>query len=198
VVERKARFDEAANIGFVRRLEQFGVQVSYGVSGYKTHCKVILVVRQDYDRLRRYAHIGTGNYHPGTAYYGETTCISDGTLAQATANSARPEVQLFVQGSPEYAMPDNVAYQPGRGNWVIHEDAETDYLRPHNNDLWDCLPDGADPDLLSDGCIRIATLNDLSAEWTGGIFDATGQRFYVSVQHNMTGKGTVLEITGWQ
>ena len=67
VVELKARFDEAANIEFVRRLEDFGIHVSYGVLGYKTHCKLILVVRQDYDALRRYAHIGTGNYHPGTA-----------------------------------------------------------------------------------------------------------------------------------
>jgi polyphosphate kinase len=67
VVELKARFDEAANIGFASRLEDFGIHVTYGVVGYKTHCKCILVVRQDHDGLRRYAHIGTGNYHPGTA-----------------------------------------------------------------------------------------------------------------------------------
>jgi polyphosphate kinase len=67
VVELKARFDEAANIQFASRLEEFGIHVTYGVVGLKTHCKVILVVRQDYDGLRRYAHVGTGNYHPGTA-----------------------------------------------------------------------------------------------------------------------------------
>src|SRR5262249_36223975 len=67
VVELKARFDEAANIQFAERLEELGIHVTYGVVGLKTHCKVILVVRQDYDRLRRYMHIGTGNYHPGTA-----------------------------------------------------------------------------------------------------------------------------------
>ena len=67
VVELKARFDEATNIQFANRLEEFGIHVTYGVVGLKTHCKVILVVRQDYDGLRRYAHIGTGNYHPGTA-----------------------------------------------------------------------------------------------------------------------------------
>ncbi len=67
VVELKARFDEAANIRFATRLEEFGIHVNYGVVGLKTHCKVILVVRQDYNGLRRYAHIGTGNYHPGTA-----------------------------------------------------------------------------------------------------------------------------------
>jgi len=46
--------------------------------------------------------------------------------------------------------------------------------------------------------VRVATLNDLSAEWTGGIFDATGTRFLVSVQHNISGEGTILEITGWK
>ncbi len=67
VVELKARFDEAANIQFANRLEDFGIHVTYGVVGYKTHSKVILVIRQDYNGIRRYAHIGTGNYHPGTA-----------------------------------------------------------------------------------------------------------------------------------
>jgi polyphosphate kinase len=67
VVELKARFDEAANIQFAEQLEEYGIHVTYGVVGLKTHCKVILVVRQDYNGLRRYAHIGTGNYHAGTA-----------------------------------------------------------------------------------------------------------------------------------
>jgi len=84
VVELKARFDEAANIAFASRLEDFGIHVTYGVVGLKTHCKVILVVRQDYDALRRYTHIGTGNYHPGTARlysdFGVLTC--DDTIGQ--------------------------------------------------------------------------------------------------------------------
>lgn len=66
-VELKARFDEAANIRWASRLEEAGIHVTYGVMGLKTHCKVILVIRQDYNGLRRYAHIGTGNYHAGTA-----------------------------------------------------------------------------------------------------------------------------------
>lgn len=67
VVELKARFDEAANIRWANRLEEAGIHVTYGVVGFKTHCKTILVVRRDYDGIRRYAHIGTGNYHGGTA-----------------------------------------------------------------------------------------------------------------------------------
>ncbi len=67
VVELKARFDEAANIRLATRMEEAGIHVTYGVVGLKTHCKVILVVRQDYNGLRRYVHIGTGNYHPTTA-----------------------------------------------------------------------------------------------------------------------------------
>lgn len=67
VVELKARFDEEANIRLATRMEEAGIHVTYGVVGLKTHCKVILVVRQDYKGLRRYVHIGTGNYHPVTA-----------------------------------------------------------------------------------------------------------------------------------
>ncbi len=67
VVELKARFDEATNISLAERMEEAGVHVTYGVVGLKTHCKVVMVVRQDYNGLRRYLHIGTGNYHAGTA-----------------------------------------------------------------------------------------------------------------------------------
>ena len=67
VMELKARFDEAANIVSPNSSRRPGIHVTYGVVGLKTHSKVILVVRQDYDGLRRYVHIGTGNYHPGTA-----------------------------------------------------------------------------------------------------------------------------------
>ena len=80
VIELRARFDEAANIQWANALASHGIHVTYGVLGLKTHCKVTLVVRQDHDGLRRYAHVGTGNYHAGTARlycdHGILTCDS--------------------------------------------------------------------------------------------------------------------------
>ena len=81
LVEITARFDEAPNIVWGERLEKEGVHVSYGVKKLKTHVKLALVVREESDTIRHYAHIGTGNYHPGTARLyedlGVLTCASE-------------------------------------------------------------------------------------------------------------------------
>jgi hypothetical protein len=143
----------------------------------------------------RFCANNTGN-EGADSYYGETICITDGSIDEALANSATPEVQPFVVGTPEFAMMDNIAYRPGRrGNWIIQEDGDQ---VQGNNDIYSCLEDGDDEDFLSDGCIRILTLRDLNAETTGGVFDANGRRYFVSIQHNVTGHGIVLEINGWR
>lgn len=67
VIELRARFDEATNIDLANKLQDAGVKVSYGVVGYKTHAKILLVVRKEDNQLKRYGHLGTGNYHAGTA-----------------------------------------------------------------------------------------------------------------------------------
>jgi polyphosphate kinase len=90
VLELKARFDEEANIKWASRMERAGIHVTYGVVGLKTHCKVILVVRQDYDGLRRYAHLGTGNYHGGTA-----RLYTDFALFTADDGIGRDLTELF-------------------------------------------------------------------------------------------------------
>ncbi len=151
-----------------------------------------------------------------TLNYGETFCISDGTVEEAATiattiqttsgvaytinngpGTSIPQYQALVTHFEDFAMPDNVAYQPGSGNWIVHEDGEGPVFG-RNNDIWSCVDDGADKNGLADACAKIITINDLNAETTGGVFDATGRRFFFSVQHNITGHGVILEVTGWK
>ena len=112
VVELKARFDEASNIRWARNLQEAGVQVFHGVVGLKTHCKLALVARREPDgQMRRYAHLGTGNYNPSTArFYTDFSLLtSDPHITSAvhhvfnylTAYSERPQLLPAVRGAAE-------------------------------------------------------------------------------------------------
>lgn len=92
IVELRARFDEAANIKLANRLQEAGAHVIYGVVGYKTHCKMALVVRREGGQLRRYVHLGTGNYHTGTA-----RLYTDYSLLSADEILGEDVHQVFLQ-----------------------------------------------------------------------------------------------------
>ncbi|HHQ69275.1 MAG TPA: polyphosphate kinase 1, partial [Halothiobacillaceae bacterium] len=92
VVELRARFDEEANIDITTRLQKAGAYVAYGIVGYKTHAKMTLVVRRDGNRLKRFVHLGTGNYHPGTArMYTDFGLLTDDRFTGEDVN------KLFMQ-----------------------------------------------------------------------------------------------------
>jgi secreted PhoX family phosphatase len=167
----------------------------------------------------RFCGTNTGQDVPDTTatgdnHWGEVYCLRDGTFTTAAQiatstqtisgvnytvlTSTVPEYQALVMGNREFAMMDNIAYHPTRGFWVMNEDGEgPTYPTKRNNDIWGCLDDGADQDKLSDACVKLMTLNDLLAESTGGVFDASGTRYFVSIQHNITGHGIILEVNGW-
>ncbi len=107
IIELRARFDEAANIDLASRLQEAGVHVMYGVVGYKTHAKMLLVVRREQDGIRRYCHLGTGNYHHKTARaytdYGLLTCNPSISLdvheifLQLTSLTRTPKLRQLLQ-----------------------------------------------------------------------------------------------------
>jgi polyphosphate kinase len=116
IVELRARFDEEANIELSNRLQEAGAHVMYGVVGYKTHAKVTLVVRREPGGIRRYCHLGTGNYHPKTARaytdYGLLTCNDEigqdvhELFLQLTSLTQTPKLNRLIQ-SP-FGMHDAV------------------------------------------------------------------------------------------
>jgi secreted PhoX family phosphatase len=124
-----------------------------------------------------------------------------------------PTVDRFVAGSEERGMFDNVAFQPHTGNLVILEDNSVTSVKSLNptvtelrgNDLWICLPDGADDDVLTDGCVRFGSIRDTSAEPTGFIFMGSGEEAFVSIQHRAANDalgagnhGALIKISGFK
>jgi len=135
LVEIKARFDEQANISWARKLEQAGVHVVYGIVGLKTHCKLSLVVRQEADGLRRYCHVGTGNYNPKTARLyedlGVLTCDPDvgqdltrlfnqlsGYAPKARFNRLLVAPRTMRAGLIERIRAETANHQAGKEAWI--------------------------------------------------------------------------------
>jgi hypothetical protein len=148
----------------------------------------------------RFCWTNTGN--TGFSNYGEVVCLTDPTPASGTSV---PVANRFVEGDTEFNALDNMDFQPSTGNMYVIEDNS-------NGDIFACLPDGLDRDIKTDGCVRILTVKDQSAEPTGFTFTADGKTAYVSIQHssdaaciagsdceNVDDYGTddIVKITGW-
>jgi secreted PhoX family phosphatase len=154
-------------------------------------------------------NFGGGSLVENSAVHGEIMCIVEEPSAAAPTGTI-PAVTRFIVGSQQAGMFDNVAFQPHTGNLVVLEDGPTSIMtptgsQPRGNDLWICLPDGADDDTLSDGCVRFASVKDTSAEPTGFIFLGSGESAFVIIQHRAVNDaagagnhGALLKISGFK
>ena len=118
--------------------------------------------------------------------WGEVLCFTDKPTTDASfATGTRPVVTSFIIGNPHLRMPDNVDFQPKTGILYVLMDATTSAENPSftNDDVWACLPDGADSDTLSDGCVRVMSNKDGSSEFTGIQFLGDGKSFLIHLQH---------------
>ena len=109
--------------------------------------------------------------------YGEVLCAVDSAPLVASAGQRTVVVNRFVEGDPDFNQPDNFAFQPKTGNHYVIEDHP-------NGDIFACLPDGKDRDIKTDGCVKILSVKDSSAEPTGFKFSADGRTAYLSIQHS--------------
>lgn len=146
----------------------------------------------------RFCWTNTGN--EGTKHYGEVMCAVDSAPLTASNTQRTVAINRFVEGDTDLNSVDNLAFQPGTGNLYVIEDHD-------NGDVWACLPDGQDRDIKSDGCVKILSVKDSSAEPTGYFFSPDGRTAYVSIQHSddtniplFDGYPTddVLKITGFK
>ncbi len=146
----------------------------------------------------RFCWTNTQNESAGS--FGEVVCGIDASPNTASPTSRTVLVYRLIEGDEDMNQPDNLEFQPVTGNVYVIEDHP-------NGDIWACLPDGADRDLKSDGCVKMLSVKDSSAEPTGFIFDPTGTVAYVAIQHSadvgmplFDGYATddILKITGFK
>ena len=154
----------------------------------------------------RFCWTNTGNEDAGN--YGEVVCgVDNEPLATTFVDSSgaiKPKrtttINRFIEGDSDFNQPDNLAFQPVTGNTYVIEDHP-------NGDIWACLPDGADRDIKTDGCVKILSVKDSSAEPTGFFFAPDGKTAYINIQHsnddNMPmlddyGTDDLIKITGFK
>ncbi len=132
--------------------------------------------------------------------YGEVLCAVDSDPLVADSGQRTVVVNRFVEGDPDMNQPDNFAFQPKTGHHYVIEDHP-------NGDIFACLPDGADRDIKTDGCVKILSVKDTSAEPTGFKFTADGRTAYLSIQHSNDGlmpkfedypTDDIIKITGFK
>ncbi len=123
----------------------------------------------------RFCWTNTGN--EGAQHYGEVMCGVDSAPLTASASQRTVAVNRFVEGDADFNSFDNLAFQPVTGNLYVIEDHP-------NGDVFACLPDGADRDIKTDGCVRMLSVRDQSAEPTGFEFSSDGRTAIVSIQHS--------------
>ncbi len=145
----------------------------------------------------RFCWTNTGN--EGAQNYGEILCAIDKKPNEALADELNTVVNRFIVGNPDMNSPDSFEFQPKTGIHYVIEDHK-------NGDIWACLPDSADRDLMSDGCIKMISVVDQSAEPTGFFFTPDGKTAYLAIQHSADAQGTeydgyptddLLKITGF-
>jgi hypothetical protein len=142
----------------------------------------------------RFCFANTGN--TGAKNYGEVLCAIDSSPNTATSDLT-VEINRFLEGDSQLNQPDNVSFQPGTGILYVIEDNGF-------GDVWACLPDGADRDIKSDGCVRMLSIKHAEAEPTGFIFHPDGSAI-VAIQHSDETAGLVddyktddlVKITGF-
>src|SRR6185436_5531643 len=145
---------------------------------------------------------GGGSAEEEAATYGEVLCMTDHP-SETEGGASVPQVTRLLVGDPQANHFDNLAFQATSGRLVVLEDGGVDVVRTdgttelRGNDIWMCLPDGADRDTLTDGCVRILSLRDTDSEPTGFIFTSDGRSAFVNLQHRNTGHGALLRIDGF-
>lgn len=146
----------------------------------------------------RFCWTNTGN--EAARNYGEVLCGIEREPATADANQRTVVINRFIEGDADFNQPDNIAFQPTSRNVFVIEDHP-------NGDIFACLPDGGDRDLKSDGCIKILSVKDSSAEPTGFFFAPDGKTTYLSIMHsndanmplvNDFGTDDIIKITGFK